>query len=226
MVSSPHKNSQNQTGEDPFKGDPYKRVAKIYDRIFEPLNSGLRALGVRMYPPFEGMSVLDVGCGTGIHLARYQKAGCNVYGIDLSPAMLEVARKRLGEGANLRVGDASNMPYPDTEFDLILMFTVLHEMPHNVRSAVIDETKRVLKEDGRILLIDFHPGPIRPLKGWFYKSLITLVEFTAGGEHYQNYRNFIANKGLPGLILSHGLSIEKERIVTGGNIALLLLRSA
>jgi ubiquinone/menaquinone biosynthesis C-methylase UbiE len=219
------KNSQNQTGEGPYKGDPYKRFAKIYDRIFEPLNSGLRALGVRMFPPFEGMAVLDVGCGTGVHLERYQKAGCSVFGIDLSPAMLEVARKRLGEGANLQIGDASNMPYPDNEFDLIIMSTVLHEMPNSVRLAVINETQRILKEDGRILLIDFHPGPIRPLKGWLYKSLITLVEFSAGGEHYKNYRDYMANKGLPGLISSHGLTVDKERIVSGGNIALFLLRS-
>jgi len=225
METSPYKNSQAHKGEDPYKGDPYKRVAQIYDRIFEPLNSGLRALGVKMFPPYEGMTVLDVGCGTGIHLERYQKAGCDVYGIDLSPAMLEVARKRLGKDANIQMGDASKMPYPDKEFDLIIMSTVLHQMPRNVRSAVINETKRVLKENGRILLIDFHPGPIQPLKGWLYKSIITLAEVSAGREHFKNYRDFMANKGLPGLISSHGLTVDKERIVSGGNIALLLLHS-
>jgi ubiquinone/menaquinone biosynthesis C-methylase UbiE len=138
--------------------------------------------------------------------------------------MLEVARQRLGERANLQIGDASQMPYPDSKFDLVTMFTVLHEMSRSVRSAVIHEAMRVLKDNGRILLIDFHPGPIRPLKGWFYKSLISLVEFIAGGEHFKNYRDFMANKGLPGLISSHGLSIDKERIVSGGNIALFLLR--
>jgi demethylmenaquinone methyltransferase/2-methoxy-6-polyprenyl-1,4-benzoquinol methylase len=225
MELNPHKNSQNQTGEDPNKGDPYKRIARIYDRLFEPLNSGLRSLGVKMFPPNAGMTVLDVGCGTGIHLERYQKAGCDGSGIDLSPSMLEVARKRLGEGANLHLGSASSMPYPDKEFDLIIMSTVLHEMPHSVRSAVINESKRTLKEDGRMLLIDFHPGPIRPLKGWLYKSIITLAEVSAGREHFKNYRDFLANKGLIGLISSHRLSIDKEKIVSGGNIALLLLRS-
>jgi ubiquinone/menaquinone biosynthesis C-methylase UbiE len=176
-----------------------------------------------MYPPFEGMTVLDVGCGTGIHLERYQKAGCEVYGIDLSPSMLQVARKRLGDRAHLFMGDASNMPYSNQTFDLILMTTVLHEMSEKVRIAVINESKRILKKDGRILIIDFHPGPIRPLKGWFYKSVITLVEMMAGGEHYKNYRNFMANKGLPGLISSHELCVDKEKIVSGGNMALLLL---
>jgi ubiquinone/menaquinone biosynthesis C-methylase UbiE len=225
MMSCPSKNPKNHQGKELQKEDSYGRVAKIYDRIFEPFNSGLRALGVRMFPPFEGMTVLDVGCGTGIQLERYQKAGCDVFGIDLSAAMLEVARQRLGENANIYLGDASKMPYPNKKFDLITMTTVLHEMPQDVRSSVLNEMKRVLKEDGRILLIDFHPGPIRPLKGWIFKSFITLIEFMAGGEHYKNYRAFLANKGLPGLISSHGLSIDQEKIVSGGNIALMLLRT-
>jgi len=208
-----------------MKVDPYKKNAKLYDTFIGPLTSGLRTLGMKMFPPREGMAVLDVGCGTGIYLALYQKAGCNVSGIDQSPSMLQVARNRLGESAHLYLGDASNMPYPDKEFDLIIMSTVLHEMPRAVRVAVINEAKRTLKEDGRILLIDFHPGPIRPLKGWLYKSIITFIEFAAGGEHFGNYRDFIANKGLPAIASAHGLSVDKEKIVSGGNIALFLLRT-
>ena len=205
--------------------DPYKKVAKLYDRLFEPLNKGLRAIGFKMYPPQRGMSVLDVGCGTGIHLELYQRAGCTVAGIDLSPSMLQVARERLGKCADLRLDDASKMPYPDRSFDLIIMFTVLHEMSQEVRSAVIAESKRVLNKDGRILLIDFHPGPIRPFKGWLFKTIITFIEIMAGGEHYKNYRDFMAADGLPALISTHELSIDKEKIVSGGNIALVLLRS-
>ena len=208
-----------------MKADPYKKIAKLYDTFIGPLTSGLRALGMKMFPPREGMAVLDIGCGTGAYLEHYQKAGCNVSGIDQSPSMLQVARNRLGESADLYMGDASNMPYQDKEFDLIVMSTVLHEMPRAVRSAVINEAKRTIKEDGRILLIDFHPGPIRPLKGWLYKSIITFIEFAAGGEHFKNYRDFIANKGLPALISTPGLLIDQEKIVGGGNIALFLLRS-
>ena len=207
------------------KVDPYRKIARIYDRIFEPHNRGLRAIGKRMFPPFEGMTVLDVGCGTGVHLELYQRAGCEVYGIDMSPSMLQVARERLSESAHLYLGDAARMPYSDRTFDLIIMFTVLHEMSGEVRSAVITESKRVLKKEGRILFIDYYRGPIRPLKGWFYKGIIMLAEVMAGGEHYKNYRNFMANDGLMGLIASHGLIMDQKRIVSGGNIALILLRS-
>jgi len=208
-----------------MKADPYKKIAKLYDTLLGPLTSGLRALGMKMFPPREGMAVLDVGCGTGIHLEHYQKAGCDVSGIDQSPSMLQVARNRLGESANLYMGDASNMPYQDKEFDLIVMSTVLHEMPRAVRAAVINEAKRTLKEEGRILLIDYNPGPIRPLEGWFYKSIIIFAEIAAGPEHFRNYRDFIANKGFHTLISTHGLSVDEEKIVGGGNIALFLLRT-
>jgi ubiquinone/menaquinone biosynthesis C-methylase UbiE len=206
-----------------MKIDPYKKVAKFYDALFEPLNKGLRSIGMKMFPPKDRMLVLDVGCGTGVHLEHYQKAGCKVFGIDLSPSMLQIARDRLDKSAELHMGNASNMPYPKNKFDLIIMSTVVHEMPPDVRSAVIEESKRILKEDGRILLIDFHPGPIVPIKGWINKSIITLAEIAAGREHFKNYRHFIANKGLPALISAHGLSVEQEKIVSGGCIALFLL---
>lgn len=206
-----------------MKKDPYQHIAKWYDKLFGSINQGLRSLGMKMLPPREGMAVLDLGCGTGLHLEMYQKAGCDVFGIDMSPGMLHVARRRLGDSALICVGDASSLPYPDNRFDLIMMTLVLHEMPPNIRPVVIDELKRTLKENGRILLIDYHPGTLRSLKGWFFKIFIILTEMAAGGEHTKNYRDFIANQGLPQLMSHHELSIDKQKIVTGGNIALYVV---
>ncbi len=47
---------------------------------------------MKVYPPKEGMLVLDVGCGTGTNLSLYHEAGCSVFGIDSSPAMLAEAK--------------------------------------------------------------------------------------------------------------------------------------
>jgi SAM-dependent methyltransferase len=79
--------------------------------------------------------------------------------------MLEVARRRLGTGASLTVGDAARMPYPDRTFDLVLAATVLHEMPPQVRTAALGEMKRVLRPGGRMLLIDFEAGRVQPVRG-------------------------------------------------------------
>jgi demethylmenaquinone methyltransferase/2-methoxy-6-polyprenyl-1,4-benzoquinol methylase len=206
-----------------MKVDPYKNIAKFYDRIFEPLNRGLRGIGMKMLSPKEGMNVLDVGCGTGIQLKLYQNAGCIVSGIDLSPSMLQVARNRLGYDAGIYLGDASCMPYKDEKFDLIIMSTVLHEMPPETRDDVLIETKRTCKKNGHILLIDFHPGPIRPIKGWINKGIILMAELAAGRGHFRNYRDFIARNGLASLISAHKLSIDQEKIVAGGTIALYVL---
>ena len=130
--------------------DAYRRVARWYDSIFGRLNTGLRGLGLKTLPPREGMDVLDVGCGSGIQLAAYQEAGCRVSGIDTSQAMLNVAHRRLRERADLRLGDAARMPYPDGAFDLVLAATVLHEMPPEVRGTVLDEMRRVLRPDERV----------------------------------------------------------------------------
>lgn len=203
--------------------DAYGRIARWYDTIFDSMNAGLRAVGKKMFAPSEGMTVLDVGCGTGSHLLAYQKAGCEVYGIDMSPAMLKIAQKKLGDQAKLYQGDASKMPYDDDLFDLITTTLTLHEMAPETRDAVLGEMKRTLKPDGRLLLIDFHPGSLRFPKGWLFKIIITISEIAAGREHYKNYRQFIRNQGLPALIEAHHLAIEKQRIVSGGNMALFLL---
>jgi ubiquinone/menaquinone biosynthesis C-methylase UbiE len=205
--------------------DPYRRVAGIYDRLFEPLNRRLRLLGVRMFPPEKNMKVLDVGCGTGVHLDIYRGSGCKLYGIDTSPSMLDVARTRLGVDAELRLADATKIPYESNTFDLIVCMLVLHEMDQRMRMSVIAEMKRVLKTEGHILLIDFHTGPARPLKGWLTKSIIFLSEMAAGRRHFRNYRHFISIHGLPSLIEESRLTEEQQKVVAGGTLALYVVRS-
>ena len=97
-------------------------------------------------------------------------------------------------------------------------------MPADVRSAIINETRRVLKDSGRLLLIDYHPGPIRSLKGWVGKGMIFVIEKAAGRDHYKNFCQFIGSQGLPGLIGVHELQVDTKKIVNGGNLALFLLR--
>lgn len=202
--------------------DPYRNYARYYDRLFDRMNKGLKLAGLRMFRPAKGMNILDVGCGTGTHLELYQQYGCNLYGIDLSPAMLEVARARLGESARLECGDATRMPYEDGKFDLILSTLALHEMTAPTRVGVLNEMKRVLKENGRILFIDFHAGPTRSLRGWFGKVVIFLAELTAGREHFRNYRQFIGDQGLSRLLEETHLGVEKQKFLGGEAFALVL----
>ena len=130
---------------------------------------------------------------------------------------------KLNTQAELILGDASEMQYSDDTFDLAIGMLTLHEMHEIVRASVLMEMVRVVKKDGRILIIDFHPGSIRFPKGWFYKAIIYFFEIAAGSEHFMNFRAFIARNGIPSLIESQSLKLEKVKIVGGGNLGIYVV---
>jgi len=169
------------------------------------------------------MKVLDVGCGTESDLELYGQAGCEAYGVDLSPAMLKVAQEKLRDSADLRLCDAAQLPFQENFFDLVLSTYTLHEIPYEKRSSVILEMMRVIKGNGRLLLTDFHPGPFRFPDGWINRVLICILEVMAGREHLNNGLDFVRRGGLQGLIKPYHLKIEETAIVNGGNIAFFLL---
>ena len=204
--------------------DSYKYFSKFYDSLIEPLNSGLRSIGIKMYPPTSGMKVLDIGCGTGAHLVQYQKVMCKVYGVDTSPSMLKRARLKLGERAELQLIDASALPYPDSQFDIILLSTVLHELIPDTRIKILKQARRVLNDTGRIVIIDFHPGPLRGIKGRIIKMVINTAEFLAGREHFKNSRQYLASGGIPALIDECKLEIEDYKIVSKGNFGIFIIK--
>jgi ubiquinone/menaquinone biosynthesis C-methylase UbiE len=203
----------------------YTKSARWYDILIEPLIGTLRTTGLAMFPPRAGLSVFDIGCGTGSHLSLYQKAGCRTFGIDLSPAMLNAARRKLTATAQAALiqGNASRMPFPDESFDLVTATLTFHEMPAALRAPVVDEARRVLKRDGRFLVTDYHPGPIHFPEGWFTKTLIAIIEALASEDHTRNYRDFMARGGLAPLIAESGLLVDEQKIVGGGTIGLYLL---
>lgn len=79
---------------------------------------------MKIYPARNDIFVLDVGVGTGSQLNIYRQAGCKLFGIDNSPAMLEFARRKLGEEADLSLQDALHMTFKDETFDLITIVCV------------------------------------------------------------------------------------------------------
>jgi ubiquinone/menaquinone biosynthesis C-methylase UbiE len=203
--------------------DPYRFIARIYDPLIEPFMRAIREIAMRMLPPESGRWVLEVGCGTGSFLNLYARANCRVIGIDRSPAMAKAAGSKLCGDAVVNTGDASQMPYKDDAFDAIIMSMTLHEMHATIRSAVLKECSRVLNKSGRILVIEYHPGPYRFPAGVYSKILSYVIEFAAGSEHFSNYRNFMAGGGLPGLIADHRLRIQTQKIVGGGNLGLYVI---
>jgi len=98
----------------------------------------------------------DLGCGTGELLSALKKKSDIAIGVDGSPKMLDIARKRLKdlkEGIELRLGEMEHLPLKDGELDLAVVNMVLHHVPEPIIG--IKEVHRVLKPSGSFILVDF-----------------------------------------------------------------------
>ncbi len=99
----------------------------------------------------------DLGCGTGNVLQSMLGGAATVIGVDGSPRMLELARRRLSpeaERVSLRIGDLSHLPLRDGEADFASLNMVLHHLP--VPADVLREIRRVLRPGGALVLTDFN----------------------------------------------------------------------
>jgi SAM-dependent methyltransferase len=103
-----------------------------------------------------GRRILDAGCGSGPLSAALRDAGAVVTGFDASTAMVELARQRLGEDADVHVADLGEpLPFADAEFDDIVASLVLHYLED--WAGPLAELRRVLKPGGRLIVSVNHP---------------------------------------------------------------------
>jgi ubiquinone/menaquinone biosynthesis C-methylase UbiE len=112
-----------------------------------------------IYRPVRG-DILDVGCGPGILLATLagENPALRLAGIDPDPETIRVAKERLGARADLRLGDAGELPWEDGQFDLVTCVNSFHRYPHP-RHALA-EMHRVLKLGGVLVIADPCAPPI------------------------------------------------------------------
>ena len=112
-----------------------------------------------------GESVLDVGCGTGsLAIAAKRHVGPSgiVQAIDASPEMLARANiKAMNARADVvfHEAPAQALPFPDGTFDIALTTVMLHHLSRPAREQCVREMRRVLKQGGRALAVDFAPEP-------------------------------------------------------------------
>ncbi|TDE08094.1 class I SAM-dependent methyltransferase [Jiangella asiatica] len=121
--------------------------SQAYDRDF----AFVAAYGAELLDwlsPQPGESILDLGCGTGELTSRLIDAGARVIGIDADPAMIEAARERLGDAAELRVADAHDFTV-DEPVDGVVSNAALHWMPAQVE--VLGCVSDALRDGGRFV---------------------------------------------------------------------------
>ncbi len=102
-----------------------------------------------------GQSILDVGCGTGALLSALQRIdpAARLRGVDLTPAMLRIASRKLAPAAALAAADAAALPFADRSFDLVLTTSSFHLWDDPL--AGLREMARVARPTGRIVVTDW-----------------------------------------------------------------------
>jgi len=183
-----------------------EKTASSYDKqiaFFEKIwfGGGREWLGARA----QGR-ILEVGIGTGLNLRHYP-AGATVTGIELSPAMLAIARQRaadLGRDVDLRTGDAEHLLFDEAAFDTVVCALSLCTIPDP--AAAIGEMKRVLVPGGRLLLLDHIGSTWPPI--YAAQWLLERLTIRAAGEHF-------TRRQLP-LVQAAGFEVvEVERLKAG-----------
>lgn len=135
----------------------WARSAKFYDICMSVL-PGWGGRLKKAVPYIHGERVLEVSFGTGYLMSKYAKQCGEVIGIDRSEDMLRQAQERCaarGVTAELMIGDAQALPFPDDSFDCLVNTDAFSVYPD--RERAMREFFRVLKPGGRMVLMEINP---------------------------------------------------------------------
>src|SRR5918997_6446372 len=142
----------------------YEQIAHRYDEYVGYFERWFIGDGRQWVCRQAAGDVLELAIGTGRNLPYYP-ADVQLTGVDLTPAMLELARqraKRLGREVDLRLGDAQALDLPDARFDTVVATLALSSIPDDRR--VVAEARRVLRPGGRFIVLDFVGSPLLPVR--------------------------------------------------------------
>jgi ubiquinone/menaquinone biosynthesis C-methylase UbiE len=178
---------------DPARANDYDSLAEGYSAENETslLNAYYeRPAMLELAWDVTGLRILDAGCGSGPLFAALRDRGAIVTGIDASAGMLELARRRLGTDADLRVADlADPLPFPDDAFDDVIASLVLHYLQD--WGPTLAELRRVLTPGGRLMVSVEHPFAIVLMhrlageKANYFQTRNRTEEWTMGGQTAQ-----------------------------------------
>ncbi len=167
--------------------------ARFYD-LRQLLNGGyfvyLQALKlIELHP---GNTLLDVGCGTGkfLRMLRNKYPLADLYGIEPSLDMLAIAgreNRKKNARLHLSAGNAERLEFQNEMFDWVLSSLTFHHLPMLLKQKAIEESYRVLKHGGRILIVDYGPPSnlLARLYGNFIWSEHAFTQENFDGELYR-----------------------------------------
>ncbi len=146
----------------------YGKIAPIYDLWAWLTETKARNRCLDLAAIRDGESVLEVAVGTGLAFVKILEANPSGHnqGIDLTPAMLAIAKRRMLRAGHrnfsLRVGDAYDLPFPNDSFDVLVNNYMFDLLPEQDFAAVLQEFRRVLRPGGRLAMVNMTHG-----KRWY-----------------------------------------------------------
>jgi len=139
--------------------------------------------------------ILDIGCGTGEFALKLkeQRQDIRFAGVDISTEMINVAKKKFQSDNNVEfhVSDAEHMPYENNTFDYITCSHSFHHYP-NKRKA-IREMFRVLKNDGKVMIIDGYKDTPRGV--FIFDFIVRRHEVNVHHLHSKQFRRIMNRTG-------------------------------
>ncbi|MEO7320701.1 MAG: class I SAM-dependent methyltransferase [Nitrosospira sp.] len=130
----------------------YTIIAPLYDALLATAATGVRAASLGQLPKQAGLNILINGIGSGLDLP-YLSPSHSYTGLDITPAMLNRAKPRIGGlRLNLVQGDSMALPFASRQFDHAILHLILAIVPDSL--SCLQETARVLKPGGSVLILD------------------------------------------------------------------------
>lgn len=167
---------------------PYDRISRAYALIADAREAACRERGLEMLRACRGEHVLEVGCGTGSALVPLSHALGNrgqIYGVDVSLSMLGIAATRVREEGRLRAvslvrGDARALSFRNNGVDAAFLSFTLELFPPSGLSTVLQETYRVLRPGGRLVVVCMSDGGARTaaavVYGWLHRRFPRTID--------------------------------------------------
>ena len=194
----------------------YNRIARVYDILDLPFEHGrYKPLRRLLFANLAG-DLLDAGVGTGRNFAFYPD-DARVTGIDLSPAMLERARRRrgkLGIAVDLREMNVTRMDFSDDSFDNIVSTFLFCVLDAEHQQPALEELRRVCRPDGSIYILEYELSQ-RPVRRFVMKLWEPWVRLAYGAAFYRHTEQYLE---------AAGLDLVEEKFLYHDIIKLLLVR--
>jgi ubiquinone/menaquinone biosynthesis C-methylase UbiE len=180
----------------------------IYDMFLEFPLKKIKAKVAQIISEHDLYPVLDICCGSGVQCSRVVEDGDKeVYGLDLDMSMIQYAALKYPK-IPFVCADAAEVPLKDSSIKGAILSFALHDKLPEKRIEIIQEVKRVLTNEGRIVFVDFEPP--WSMKSRIAKFYVSGIERMAGKEHFKNGRQFLRTGGMRAFAYHHGLE-ELER---------------